>query len=152
MIERRRVPLLSELRLSLSTSPATSRRYDPGLSCRSCRSACLPYRLQLRNKSPFKASLRQSRGGRPKPPAWPLTKRPRASRKAIGRSDGIAAVRSLCVAAGSDETCRLIRARAAPASARSIFTMASALHSKPYYRVDALALSSAWDQSSVDNW
>jgi len=124
VIERCR--LLPELRLSLSTSPATSRRYDPGFSWRSWRSACLPCRLQLRNKSPFKASLRQSRGGRPGPPAWPLTKRPRTSRKTISRSGGIAAVLSLCVAAGSDETCRLIRARAATASARSIFTMASA--------------------------
>ena len=45
------------------------------------RSACLPCRLQTASKSLVKASLRESRGGRPGPPAWPLTNRPRASRK-----------------------------------------------------------------------
>ena len=106
VIERCRMPILSELRLSLSTSAATSRKYDPGFSCRSWLSACLPCRRQMENKSAFKASRRQSRGGRPGPPAWPLTKRPCTSRKMIGRSDGVAAVLSLCVAARSDETCR----------------------------------------------
>ena len=119
VIERCR--LLPELRLSLSTSPATSRRYDPGFSWRSWRSACLPCRLQLRNKSPFKASLRQSRGGRPGPPTSPLAKRPRTSRDLSADI-----VRLLSISATtSDEIRRLIRARAAIASARSIFTMAS---------------------------
>jgi hypothetical protein len=54
-----------------------------------------------------------------------LTKRPRTSRKTIDRSDvDRVPVLSLSIVA-SDEKCRLTRARAAIASARSIFTMAS---------------------------
>jgi hypothetical protein len=165
VIERFRVPVLPELRLLLSTSPATSRRYDPGFSWRSWRSACLPCRRQIENRSVVKASLRQSRGGRPGPPAWPLTKRPRTSRNAIDRSnDAIASVPSLCAAAESDETCRLTRARAAIASARSIFTMASTDRDRHLFGWRKLAdpsdpiftrFSSAFKflgESSVENW
>ena len=51
----------------------------------SWRSACFPCRLQTRNKSAAKASVRQSRGGRPGPPAWPFAKRPRTSRNTMCR-------------------------------------------------------------------
>jgi len=91
----------------LPTRLAMSRRYDAGSSLQSCWSACLPCRRQTTNKSVVEASLRQSRGGRPGPPACPLTKRPRTSRK-TGRTDGVATVSSC--AAAPYETCRLILA------------------------------------------
>jgi hypothetical protein len=76
---------------------------------------------------------------------WPhsgLTNRPRASRKTNCSDDDIAPMPSLCAAAASDEIRRLIRARAAIANARSIFTTRSA---QSHFGAHFLAFSSAWN-------
>jgi hypothetical protein len=76
---------------------------------------------------PNERRIREHPGRAGPPPAWPLTKRPRASRKSIDRSDiDRVPVPSLPTVA-SDKICRLTRARAAIASARSIFTMVSTI-------------------------